>query len=128
MSGSSIPANTARAFTSQVSVTVPNVQPHGTQVTMPVPPNPDATLYDTLILNHGPFDVQVIGAQATDGTVTRLPNGPWIKASTSQVMPPGIIAYAATLTMMAATGVSAVEVHRGIVGQAALAPVFTIIG
>ncbi len=127
MSGSNTPNNGARSFTSEVSVSAA-VQSWGTIVTTPPPPNGNPANYDMLLVNHGPTAVQIIGATAPDGTVTPLPNGPWIAAGTSQVMPPGLIAYAVSLKMIGAVGGSNIEMHRGMVGLAPQLPTFTITG
>lgn len=131
MKGSSTPSNALRSFTSEVSVTVNvnGIHGVGTTAEMPVPANPDTSLYQVLIVNHGPWAVRLIGLTGPGGTLSLAQGNTLVAAETSRLFAEPLIVTATTLTLEAQqAGNSVVEIHRGFVGAPAPAPTFTIGG
>lgn len=131
MKGSSTPSNAQHQFTSEVSVTVNvnGIHGVGTIADMPVPANPDTSLYQVLIVNHGPWAVRLIGLSGPEGTFPLAQGDTAVAANTSRLFAARLIATATTLTLEAQqSGFSTVDIHRGFVAAPAPAPTFTVNG
>jgi hypothetical protein len=131
LKGSSTPSNSLRSFTSEVSVTVnvSGIHGVGTVADLPLPANPDTGLYQVLIVNRGPWAVRLIGLTGPEGTFPLAQGDTLVAANTSRLFDQPLIVTATTLTLEAQqAGNSVVDIHRGLVGTPALAPIFTLNG
>ena len=131
MKGSSTPSNTLSSFTSEVSVTVNvnGIHGVGTIAELPVPADPDTSLYQVLIVNRGPWAVRLIGLSGPEGKASLAQGDTLVAADTSRLFAQPLIVTATTLTLEAQqAGNSVVEIHRGFVVAPAGAPTFTITG
>lgn len=112
-----------------MTVSVNGIHGVGTVADMPVAANPDTSLYQVLIVNHGPWAVRLIGLSGPEGKVSLAQGDTLVAADTSRLFAQPLIVTATTLTLEAQqAGTSVVDIHRGFVGAPAAAPTFTITG